>query len=65
MYEIFNSIETRYKEYFFEIFENYKLYSRISQKAFNQLIDSAYVLELVLRNKKITDSYTDIIIKKF
>lgn len=65
LYEIFNSIETRYKEYFFEIFENYKLYSRISQKAFNQLIDSAYVLELVLRNKKITDSYTDIIIKKF
>ena len=65
LYEIFNSIETRYKEDFFEIFEKYKLYSRISQRAFNQLINSTHVLELVLRNKKITDSYTDIIIKKF
>lgn len=65
LYEIFDSVEIRYKENFFEIFENYKLYNKISQRAFNQLINSTHVLELVLRNKKITDSYTDIIIKKF
>ena len=65
LYEIFNLVETRYKEDFFEIFEKYKLYSRISQRTFNQLISNIHILELVLRNKKITDSYTDIIIKKF
>lgn len=65
IYEIFNSIEIRYKEDFFEIFENYKLYNRINQTSFNRLISNTHILELVLRNKKITEVYTDIIIKKF
>ncbi len=65
IYEIFNSIEIRYKEDFFEIFENYKLYNRINQASFNRLISNTHILELVLRNKKITEVYTDIIIKKF
>ena len=65
IYEIFSLIEIRYKEDFFEIFENYKLYNRINQKSFNRLISNTHILELVLRNKKITEVYTDIIIKKF
>lgn len=65
IYEIFSLIEIRYKEDFFEIFENYKLYNRINQNSFNRLISNTHILELVLRNKKITEVYTDIIIKKF
>lgn len=65
IYEIFNLIEIRYKEDFFEIFENYKLYNRINQTSFNRLISNTHILELVLRNRKITEVYTDIIIKKF
>lgn len=65
IYEIFNLIEIRYKEDFFKIFENYKLYNRINQTSFNRLISNTHILELVLRNRKITEVYTDIIIKKF
>lgn len=65
IYEIFNLIEIRYKEDFFEIFENYKLYNRINETSFNRLISNTHILELILRNKKITEVYTDIIIKKF
>ena len=65
IYEIYNLIEIRYKEDFFEIFENYKLYNRINKTSFNRLISNTHILELVLRNKKITEVYTDIIIKKF
>lgn len=52
IYEIFNLIEIGYKEDFFEIFENYKLYNRINQTSFNRLISNTHILELVLRNKK-------------
>lgn len=65
IYEIFNLIEIRYKEDFFEIFENCKLYNRINRTSFNRLISNTHILELVLRNRKITEVYTDIIIKKF
>lgn len=65
LYNIFNSVERNYKEDFFEIINDYKLYNKINSREFNRLIYNTYYLELVLKNKKITEFYAEIIRKKF
>lgn len=65
LFNIFNKIDRTYKDDFFEIFENYKLYNKINARNFNRLITNTYILELILKNKNLTNTYTDIIRKKF
>lgn len=65
LYEIFKNVEREYKENFFKIIEKYKIYNRISKREFNRLIYNTYYLEIVLKNKRISKYYADIIRKKF
>ena len=65
LYKIFEDVERHYKEDFFEIIEEYKIYNRISQREFNRLIYNTYYLEIALKNKRISKFYAYTIRKKF
>lgn len=64
LWDIFNEVERTYKDDFFEIFESYKLYNKINERTFNRLITNTYILGMILKNKNLTNTYTDIIRKK-
>lgn len=61
----YKKTERNYMDDFFEIIEKYEIYNRIDSQHFSRLIKSTYNLELVLRNKKLTKYFTDVVVNQF
>ena len=65
VYKTFEDVERNYKEDFFKIIEEYKIYNRINQREFNRLIYNTNYLEISIKNKKIAKYYSNTLRRKF
>ena len=65
VYKTFEDVERNYKEDFFKIIEEYKIYNRINQREFNRLIYNTNYLEISIKNKEIAKYYSNTLRRKF
>lgn len=58
---IINNIDYMYKEDFWELFDTYKVYNRISNLKFDEILKNRYILEAISNFKNIVKHYGNII----
>lgn len=65
--DLFNNIdkENFYQEDFFELIEKYNVYVRIDNEQIEELLENNFLLNIILKNKKIVNKYGETIKKKF
>lgn len=60
--ELYNKVDRIYKDDFFELLEKYKVYERVSETTFDELLHNEKVcMHYILRNKKLVNYYGNII----
>lgn len=59
--QTFNSVDILYKENFIDLFNNYKLFERITNSAFSSFLheNGSYILPIILQYKNIADTYNE------
>lgn len=65
--DLFNNIdkENFYQEDFFELIEKYNVFVRIEDEQIEELLENNFLLNIILKNKKIVNKYGETIKKKF
>lgn len=56
-----DSVDHTYKEDFWELFDKYKVYNRISDKKFDEVLKNTYTLEMISDLKNIVKYYESVI----
>lgn len=59
--QTFNSVDILYRENFIDLFNNYKLFERITNSAFSSFLheNGSYILPIILQYKNIADTYNE------
>ena len=65
--DLFNNIdkENFYQEDFFKLIEKYNVFVRIEDEQIEELLENNFLLNIILKNKKIVNKYGETIKKKF
>lgn len=63
--DLFNNVdkENFYQEDFFELIEKYNVYVRIDNEQIEELLGNNFLLNIILKNKKIVNKYGETIKK--
>ena len=60
--ELYNKVDTIYKDDFFELLEKYKIYEQVSETIFDEILHNGKVcMHYILRNKELVNHYGNII----